>query len=308
MNDHPPQTIELPPSIRHFSATGITDYLQCPETFRRRYIRRSQRGFFAGRIIGTGNDRGIRFNMQQKIDSHEDAPLLDVLDAARDAITAELDKAGGESEVTWSDHVRSASVATDIAIRAVTSYHTNVAPSMQPTDVNLKGQVIVPGVPVPVIGWMDYLTADGVVDVKAMRRSVERLDIGQRIQGLTYMLMTGQPVDFHITDTSSGRGMLVHRMPRFPLRIEPYPDATKRFADLITTVARDVSLKWQTFGPDEPWPGAGLAHDWRCDYCSFNKDCRWLILRKGGEPSMPWEGDQTALLSASLKQHQTKEV
>lgn len=274
--------VSWPPEVDHLSASSISRFLRCPESWRRRYLLSERERSTGSQVIGTACHAAQETNYRQKMESHEDMPVSDVEDAYAAAFDAAVDDRGGASEVVWDANPRGAS--KDLGAGMVRPYRLLAAPSVQPTAVEESFRFQVPGAPVPIIGRVDlegrivvpgknggetrHDVLDATIDMKFGGRVSYKLAPGERLQGLVYMLARSGPVHFHFT-SYSGR---VTQPPEHPL-VVPYNRGSQDAARLlIERAVEQISMLYVRYGPDRTWPGA-LAHTWACSSCSYQPTC-----------------------------------
>jgi hypothetical protein len=257
----------------HLSASSIAMYQRCREQWRRRYVLGERERPGAALVWGSADHFAHEQNFTQKIASGEDLPADDVKVAFAEGFDQAVARNGGESEVVWDDDKPGA--LKDAGTLLVAVYHETVSPLVQPTAVEEKFTVELPGVPVPVVGRMDVLTAAAAIERKTARQKPQNGEPKPdwRIQGLLYQYVRQQQVDWHVSvKTKTPAVYTPKNAPGLALPVAgPMVAAT---AELVRTTARDMLAIFQEFGPDEPWPGA-VTHPWACGFCGFRPSCRW---------------------------------
>lgn len=258
----------LPPRIRHFSASSLGMLQRCPEQFRQRYILGKKERPKVAMTMGTATHGAVEFNYRQKIETHEDKPLKEVLDYFHDvSVPKAVDRDGGVDAIVWDGKSPDDIHATgDKMIRV---YHENVVSRVQPVGVELEQRVSVPGVPVPMYGFVDCDTENVTIDLKTSARKATTLKPAWRLQGRIYQLMRGKPVHWHVlTSTKDPQSFT-------PLEeeglLQPLADK-EQTESMIRVFAWWASDMYRRFGPDEPWPMTGVAAD-ACSWCGFRQQC-----------------------------------
>jgi hypothetical protein len=106
-----------------------------------------------------------------------------------------------------------------------------------------------------------------------------------RIQGLLYQAVESKPVEWHVSVKAKNPAVYTPlELPALTLPLNAVTvTATK---SLVWTIARGMLAYWNTYGPDEPWPGA-VTHPWACDFCGFRPTCAWWA----GEPDQIWPNE-----------------
>jgi len=70
---------------------------------------------------------------------------------------------------------------------------------VQPIQVETRFEVDIPGVAVPVIGYIDVNEALRAIERKTARAKTVVVKPGWRLQGLVYQYAKRQPVDYHVS-------------------------------------------------------------------------------------------------------------
>src|SRR3954463_13790861 len=88
--------------IRHFSPSSIRMLKVCPEQYRQRYILGKKERPGEALTLGSSVHAAMAFNLEQKIESHEDLPEAEVLEYFHDqAWPAAIESDGGKDEIRW---------------------------------------------------------------------------------------------------------------------------------------------------------------------------------------------------------------
>ena len=258
----------------HWSPSSLSMARRCPEQFRRRYILGHKERPGSALVIGTAVHKGVERNCGQKIESHIDLPMVDLLDWYDDegwpwSVNDEQEKTG--QEILWKDAPDSARGRGRTMLSA---YHHNVAPRIQP--IGVEGMVEVDfGLAVPVIGRYDILRESTVIDLKTGQRAQKKPKESWRIQAAVYGEAAGRPVEFHSVTMASDKGAPAIWTPLEAEGLLEQPTEREREHMRISlrAVSAEVCLYMTLFGPEEPWPTHGRFHDWACDWCGFRSTC-----------------------------------
>jgi hypothetical protein len=298
-----------PENVEHVSASSLKTFAACPEQFRRRYLLGEKQPPGAASLWGRADHAASELNYRQKVETGEDLPVAEVREFFQAQIDVEVEEAGGLNEMEWKADQRSQKrkVIDDVKVRGAMlteAYHLEVAPSVQPITVEEKFEVMVDGVPVPIIGYLDleakpserHLAAKGegepattydlhrIIDRKTSGKKVSKPAADWSVQAGIYQLARWLPHEWQISVKTKNPYVIAGG----PL--EPGPDDPRLLVKASTARRRWVlntlrqlmlELGWcyLTFGADEPWPATrALFHDWRCGYCGYAADCPW---RKG---------------------------
>jgi hypothetical protein len=278
----------------HLSASQLNMFSRCPEQYRRRYVLGEKERPAAALVWGSADHYAHEQNFAQKILSGEDIPGDDVKLAFAEGFDRAVDRSGGEGEVDWGQDKPGEMKDRGAALVGV--YHKQVSPRIQPTAVETKFKVDLPGVPVPVIGYVDVSTAATAIERKTAGRAEKKPKPDWRIQGLLYQAVGGKPVEWHVSvKTKTPAVWTPLEAPDLQLALNSVTvGATK---GLVRTIAQGLLAYWTTYGPDEPWPGA-VTHPWACDFCGFRPTCAWWAGEN--EPTDPLSfGDTLAGVTAT---------
>jgi PD-(D/E)XK nuclease superfamily len=266
--------------IRHFSASGLRLLKVCPEAWRQRYILGKKERPGEALVLGSAVHDAVGFSHRQKIESHEDLPVKEVVEFFHDKAWPEaVAEDGGESEIRWDN--KPADVRRD-GERVTQAYHTVVSPSVQPIAVERKIEFVVPGVPVPFIGYVDWEEELNCDDLKTGKQVQRKPDANWRTQGMIYTAATGKPTHFHSASRAKTPSIAT------PLTDEAMivnlREAQRSTVETILLhYAMDVQTLFERHGPDEHWPTTGILMDYKggaaCNFCGFRRNC----------PAWAWE-------------------
>ena len=261
--------------IEHFSATSLRLLKVCPEAYRQRYILGKKERPGEALTLGKACHTAWGHNLTQKVESHQDLKTTEVLEYFHDAAWPQaVEKDGGVDEIRWDndpDHARRDGERMTIA------YQETVAPRLQPVGiVEQKISLHVEGVPVPIIGYLDFEEEADVVDWKTGKQVQRKPDSNWRMQGAVYSLATKKPVHFHSISRAKVPSIAT------PLTDEemaiPYrEDIAALTSKVLVDYSKQVEFFMHTYGPDDTWPTSGLFMDYKggsaCKYCGFRKNC-----------------------------------
>lgn len=255
--------------LEHLSASSLAMAMRCPEQWRRRYIKRERERPGAALVVGSAFHQALEFNYGQKIVSHEDVPVSELLEFYGDvAWPMALDKQGGADHVVWNEGERQ-DAARERGKGMTALYRTEVAPRIQPLGVEVKFEVDVQ-LPVPVIGYVDVEREQALTEMKTSAKRLSKPKPDWQLQGRLYQWVTGKQVEWHVVSPKAVCTPLT----------EPELALETRAQDRIDTLVRRVALVlnhlYATYGPDDAWPGA-ITHPWACGFCGYRSSCRWWV-------------------------------
>lgn len=273
--DLPPAELDWPDGLpAHLSASSLTMFARCREQFRERYVlgrKDPPKGYM---LWGTADHRALDVNWAQKVESHEDIPVAEVQEAFAVALDDEVDRAGGESEVEWKADRDAASVK-DRGVQLVATYHRHASPLVQPIALpEQRFELAIPGVPVPLIGYIDVEQEHVILDRKTKGRKVTGPGGQELMQGRIYQLHRPKPVHWHVSTKTKTPGIYT------PVE-EPGLEAGWSHAYDVETVTwvqhtvADIAADMARWGPDQPWAGAKARLDSPCGWCGYRAACPW---------------------------------
>ena len=171
----------------YLSPTQIEMITKCGEAYRRRYIEKHKIPPGIAAHSGSGFHAGAEANFRQKIETHRDLPLADIIDAA--VAGFETATAGG-FVLTPEEESRGASIvigeAKDRVAVMAEAFADGVAPEYQPVAVEQTVRLELPG-PRDLLGIVDLLDdLDRVTDFKTSGRPKKQDDVDNSVQLTAY--------------------------------------------------------------------------------------------------------------------------
>ena len=282
-----------PERIQHLSATSIGMFRRCPEQFRQRYILGRKERPGEGLVVGSAFHEGVEYNYAQKIQSHEDRPVAEVVEYLQDVgVPKVLEEQGGAEEISWDsgDAVKGVDLLRRDSERILIRYHEDVVPRIQPVSLEEQLYIHDPRLRVPIIGYIDVRSAyemvmdntsvwvpDRVIDTKTGKQSVSKLKPSWMLQATIYSAMTNLPVEYHSISRA--------KVPKITTGLEssdmvftPNEVKTENVIRSASQIAEMIAWMYSTYGPDETWPTMGRFADWSmsfspCTNCGYRKEC-----------------------------------
>lgn len=265
--------------VNHFSPTMLKMAMTCLEQFRHRYILKKRERPGAAAILGSADHFAHEHNFTQKIETGVDIDTDEVIEAFHHGWEEKLDEAGGASEVKWNESPDAMRAHGELMVK---TYHEGVSPRIQPIAVESEFHVGLGSVPVPVMGKIDLVrgdpetrTATTITERKTSKAKQSKPKPAWSLQGRVYRMARGLPTEWHVVTKAKTPTIWT------PLEAEalyaPYSDIEARSTQkLLEGVGWQLNALYARFGPDEPWPGTGITHDWACGYCGFAPNCDWV--------------------------------
>ena len=261
--------------LKHMSASSIDMARRCPEQWRNRYILKRKERPAEAPVMGTAVHAALERNFAQKIDTHVDLGLVDLLDwylsseGFAQVAFDEQERAG--EEILWDTGPEQTRQRGKFI---VASYHELVAPRVQPLKTESVFELAW-GLPVPVQGRFDLEQELSTVDFKTGKQATRKPKESWRVQAAIYTEATGKPVEFHSLAASSKTNAVTITTPleSEALLVSPHELERQEMKRTLRAVAAELSLYMAMYGPDDPWPTYGRFHQWGCDYCGFRPGC-----------------------------------
>jgi PD-(D/E)XK nuclease superfamily len=264
-----------PEEIHHLSASSIGMLFRCPRQFERRYLHGEKERPGEAIIVGSFFHEPLEWNYKQKIASHADLPLSEIVTYLQDAAVPKvLEEEGGVDNIRWDTNLDTARADAE---RILSAYAHVVMPRIQPVGTEFKFEIDVEGVPVPILGYVDVWDEARTVDTKTGKQAVSKVKPSWRLQGSLYAWATGRPTEYHAISRA--------KTPKIVTALEsdqmvvPTPDAKQEehMRHLFRTAAAQISFFYDLHGR-EGWPTFGAVPDFTrnmlpCDFCGWRKGC-----------------------------------
>jgi hypothetical protein len=269
-------TAHSPIQDKHLSPSQIKMASRCLEQFRRRYVLGEKEPPAGALLWGRCDHSSVEYAMRERLAEkpYPSKPDLQELFVAN--LVAAVDESGGESQVEWKEEGGLAEVK-DRGAALVGAYRDLVIPTMEPVAVEEPFTVTVPGVPVPLSGFLD-LTAR--VDATGGRkpRLVERKTSARNGVSGEWVVQTrigqlAKPLEADIQlSLKTKEPRVVHGV-----NLYPAPPPALVHAQVQRVVAQ-IALAYSRYGPDDVWPDAiGSGH--ACTWCAWGPKgtgaCAW---------------------------------
>lgn len=261
--------------MEHVSATSLAKAIVCPEQFRRRYLLHQPESFGVDRFVGSLDHSIHAMNFTQKIETGEDLDLAWMRGKYRSTWDETIDDKG---EPVWKDETPEQVYGK--GLKMLDAYHIGVSPSVKPVLVEQRFEERIAGVSVPVIGYMDIVEADRIIERKTAKAKVTKPKSEWRFQARIYQLVADMATDFHVvTKQASPMVYTPENSPELRF-MKGNPDVV---VQLIQQTEQRIQDLYDRYGADNPWPTEGIFHDWRCNYCAYKDNgCpAWTVGKEG---------------------------
>jgi hypothetical protein len=162
----------------------------------------------------------------------------------------------------------------NLGLKMVYDYYETIGKWLDIEDTEVEISLDVPGVPIPVVGRVDFTTPDRIVDIKTtgyFSAKQVRLNPEWKFQARVYQLYQPKAAEFHVITRAKEDSIRVPANISDPLYVHPSdPKATEA---QIRQVYQQIKYAWETWGADEPWVG-GVTHEWAGKYCNVENCCQ----------------------------------
>lgn len=150
---------------KHLSYSQINTYRTCPMRYYFRYIKGLKIPPPWAIPLGKSVHQGIGYNLKQKIQTRQDLPLPQVLDAYDFAFESQT-----QGEVDWQDKKRG--IVKDMGVGLVSLHHQERCPDIQPLAVEDKVKIPFSNVDYCFLAYLDLIDQYRIiVDIKTSQRS-----------------------------------------------------------------------------------------------------------------------------------------
>ena len=240
------------------SGSSVNTFLRCAKQWEFAYVYEIKRPPSLRQALGVAAHSAVELNYAQKVQTHQDLDLTDVLDVFSTSFDAgTLDSPSDEDETK--------DQAKDSGIKTVTAYHRLVAPPIQPVWVEQEVQFRVNGIPYG--GTLD------LVDDQRRLRDLKNVKRKPGKDNHDYLLaMTGYALGYRHLTNEIESDVVLDYMVRTK---EPYywpvasegPISTKAvraFASIVGQVS--AAIKAGVFLP------TGLQSH-ACSWCGYTEIC-----------------------------------
>jgi len=260
--------------LEFLSATSLMKAVACPEAWRRRYILHEKEGFGVDRFVGSVDHATIAGFMEDKKNTGLDWTPEQLFGAYDYCWGDELEKSeqGGEPP---SFGIQDPEKLKEQGKLMVHTYVKEAGKQVKPVAVENRFEERIPGVPIPVLGYIDLEESDRIIERKTSKTKVSKPRPGWLFQGRIYQLCQRKPVEWHVTT----RQVTPQVLTGITLPIEN-PDVTVSMIQQIYFVLNDY---YRRYGSTSPWPTTGLFHEWLCSKCGFgpNMQASCVAWRQG---------------------------
>jgi hypothetical protein len=264
----------MPDEKPHVSATQLEMFWKCPEQYRRRYIEGERIPPGVALLVGGAFHRGAEHNFRQKIESHEDLPEKDIVEAAVAAFEAA--QAGG---CMFSDDEASRGAklvlgdAKDLTAKIAGVHAELQAPDYQPVVVEHTTRIVFPDLTHDLLGVTDLRDDQRrVIDFKTagrkMNANAAHISTQLTIYAAAHQIETGDPpseVRFDVVTKTKTPARQVLASDR---TVEDFEVLANRVNETVKAIKTGI------------FPPASPDH-WVCDpkWCGYARTCKFFCKR-----------------------------
>lgn len=164
--------------MKHYSASQINQYLRCSAQWKYRYIDNVVSPPSSAIVVGKSYHAALEKNYGQKIETHQDLPIDDVLDAYSTSF---------DSEILEIEEKVDVGELKDQGVGLVKCYQEEKAKLVQPVEVEKKIEINFDNVDYYLKGFIDLIDDDNTIhEHKTSKRSVSSISQDHKIQGIVY--------------------------------------------------------------------------------------------------------------------------
>ena len=248
--------------VEHFSASSLGTAIICPEKWRRRYLLHERERTHVGAFVGIVDHATHAENFQQKIESGEDLELPWMQGKYRARWATQREK----EEPVWDGEAPDDMLARGLLM--VEAYHTLVSPSVHPLKVEERFEETLPGVPRPLIGYMDVVQSDVITERKTSKRRESKPKADWRFQARVYQMVADLPTEWHVVTTQATPQLVTPETEPALYQEKGNPDTVLL---LIQQTVRRLNDLYERYGAEGTWPLEGIFHTWACNYCGYKE-------------------------------------
>jgi hypothetical protein len=249
--------------IEHLSYSSISMYLDCPEAWRRKYIAGESTKKTSALAFGSAFHGAVERIVQGEVDLTE-------------IWSEEFNKAFGEGVTLENDELPEQHYNEGIRLLNNPEINRTIASIRPKRDcagamIERKVELHVPGVPVPVIGFIDVILEDGTsADIKTSSRSWTQDQATNSLQTLFYLAALNQ-AGFEVNWQFKHFVFVKTKTPQVQVMEHSHKHGELFFLfEIIRRVWQGIEGKYFPLNPTT----------WRCSerWCDFYANCRGRYL------------------------------
>lgn len=251
----------------HLSITQINMLNACGQQYYFRYLLGKKIPPGISLVVGKTVDDSVNKNLQSKIDTGELMPVEQVLDIAHDQFEANWHKDGILFTPEEAENPKKAKgEATDKTIRLATLHAKEMAPAIQPKEVQRRMLVHLEGYPVDLLGFIDIQEEDATRDTKTASKSpaANMADVSDQ---LTFYAMANYAVDNRIPSQLVLDCLIDNKVPKAVSLVttrteDDFEPMLRRIENAVMAIEKGVFLPCR-------------QDDWHCSrrFCGYFNIC-----------------------------------
>ena len=246
----------------HLSASQISLYNSCPESWRLKYIEGATRPAGVQLRVGSAVHAGAEAfyrEVRDSVDPFNTNRVDDAVQATRDYF-AYTD--AYSDEPVDSD-------AEDEAARLIEVY-VEQAPYVMPVLIEESFTLTLPDSDLPLVGRIDLTTTSGqLIDIKTSKASVSKPKPDWKLQARLYQAaFADHDFAWHVLVKNKTPKLLVNS----DLELAYNPLMIQHTVEFASRVAASIQHNYQT-NPDGPWLQSGATHQYACSFCNGASLC-----------------------------------
>jgi hypothetical protein len=256
--------------VRHLSASSIGLASKCPEQWRRKHLLKEEDVASTALVIGNAFHETVRRNFETKMKEGVDLPEAEVTEVFLDCWNTHVAKQLERGGIDWG--TSNPSEAALKALQISKQYIAEVAPRIMPLAVEQRFNAkLIPGLPVPILGFIDLVTEGMVVDYKTSSRAIKSMKADWMIQGRIYQMVTGKDFGWHVI--TKAKEPSIWTPLESPDLLLPYSSQGIEEAQRhVRTIGWTLNHYYLTLGWENPWPTSGL-YSGACAMCPMVRAC-----------------------------------
>lgn len=248
------------PELQHLSYSSISTYLLCPEAWRRRYIEGLKEPTSTALVFGGA--------IHDTIEAYMVSGHLDVI--WQEKISKQLNET---PNIEWGTENADSLIADGMRLLgspAVTAYIDDIKARYTPNENTIERRVNlhVPGVPIPIIGYIDIILYDGIPgDFKTASRMWAPDKAQSELQPLVYLAALNQE---GVNDHGwKFRHFVITKTARPSVRTF---ECQRSPSEVLTSLFPSIQQVWADIQADR-FPK--VTNTWKCSpkYCGYYADC-----------------------------------
>lgn len=247
----------------YLSASSLTLFMTCAEQYRLRKIKKIPEGAGLSRFIGQVDHATTATNLTRKVTSKVDMPALELAEIFHSEWDNTISE---EGEPDWEGSEEE--IERDRGLSMAMMYHEYVSPSIIPIKVEQRFEEMIPGIPVPIIGYPDIEESGQIIERKTSATKVNKPKPAWIFQGRIYSLVIGKQVAWHCVTKQKTPQITTPETSPDLLLPRSNNDATVRTLQDAAYLLNETYIR---LGPDRPWSTNGTFHPWACDFCAFGR-------------------------------------